>query len=273
VSSAKAFAKINLGLVVGPLRPDGKHEVVTVLVSVDLHDTVEVEPTSSPEVVVEGVEDTIVRRALVALARRSGEARGWRVGIDKRIPVAAGLGGGSSDAAAALRLANELSATPLPDHELHAIASQIGSDVPFFLHGGPSLAAGDGSELTPLALPFDLWVVLVLPFGVAKDSTGAVYDEFDARGGAAGFDERRTALLDAVGRVRRASDIAALPGNDLASSPVADELVGLGAFRADATGAGPAVYGLFEDERDARDAARMLESSGATWVVRPATVA
>jgi 4-diphosphocytidyl-2-C-methyl-D-erythritol kinase len=267
--STEAFAKINLGLVVGPLRPDGKHEVVTVLVGIDLHDTVGVEPTSSPEIAIDGFEDTIVRRALSAFARRSGDPRGWRVRIEKRIPVAAGLGGGSSDGAAALRLANELQEAPLPRDVLHEIASQLGSDVPFFLEGGPSLATGDGSELTPLALPLDFWVALVVPSGVSKASTAAVYDEFDARGGAEGFEERRAALLHALEGAESAVDLGALPGNDLASSSLADELVRLGAFRADVTGAGTAVYGLFRDERDARAAQRALRAHGSTWVVRP----
>lgn len=270
--SAKAFAKINLGLVVGPLRPDGKHEVATVLMSVDLHDTVALEPTPSGEIVVDGFDDTIVRRALAAFTHQTKDQQGWNVRIEKRIPVASGLGGGSTDAAAALRLANEHCAVPLSRDELHEIASQIGSDVPFFLESGPSLATGDGSELAPTALPLDLWIVLVLPWGEVKDSTRAVYEAFDARGGAAGFDERRAALLETLERVRSAADFAALPGNDLASSPLVDVLSGLGALRADVTGAGPAVYGLFEDERDAESAARALRAHGKTWGVRPVTV-
>jgi 4-diphosphocytidyl-2-C-methyl-D-erythritol kinase len=271
MSSARACAKINLGLVVGPVRPDGKHEVVTVLVGVDLHDTVEVEAVSATGIVVKGFEDTIVRRALSAFADHSGSTSGWRVNIEKRIPVAAGLGGGSSDAAAALRLANELEAVPLSRDELHAIAAQIGSDVPFFLEGDPSLASGNGTELKPVVLPLDVWVVLVLPSRDAKESTAGVYEAFDARGGAAGFDERRAALLDALARARSVADLGALPSNDLASSPLADELVRLGALRADVTGAGPAVYGLFEDERDAEEAERAFRMHGKTWMIRPTT--
>lgn len=270
--SAKAFAKINLGLVVGPLLPDGKHEIATVLMSVDLHDTVALEPTPSGEIVVEGFEDTIVRRALSAFAHKTGGPRGWNVRIEKRIPVASGLGGGSSDAAAALRLANEQSAVPLSRDELHEIAATIGSDVPFFLESGSRLATGDGSELTATALPFDLWVVLVLPKGEVKYSTAAVYKAFDASGGSAGFDERCAALVRALERVRSAADIASLPGNDLVSSPLAAVLVELGSLHADVTGAGPVVYGLFEDERDAKSAERALLAHGKTWVVRPATV-
>ena len=267
--SAAAFAKINLGLVVGPVRTDGKHEIATALVRIDLHDTVEVENTRSGEIVVEGFEDTIVRRALEALARQAADPYGWKVTIDKHIPVAAGLGGGSSDAGTALRLANGLLDRPLARRQLHALAANLGSDVPFFLEDGPQLATGDGSELEPIAIPLDFWVVLVLPVGVTKTSTADVYSAFDARARDADFDQRRAALVRALREARVASDLAALPRNDLLSSPVTDDLVRLGALHADVTGAGPAVYGLFEDQDGAERAARELEGRGRRWVVRP----
>ena len=106
----------------------------------------------------------------------------------------------------------------------------------------------------------------MLPDGEAKESTGAVYARFDASGRAAGFAERRARLVDALA----AGDLAALPPNDLASSPLAAELVGLGAFRADVSGAGPTVYGLFDDRADAARAAAALESRGRVWIVEPA---
>ena len=96
----------------------------------------------------------------------------WHATITKRIPVAAGLGGGSSDAATALRLANETLDEPLPADALHALAATLGADVPFFLAEGPQLGRGDGSELEPLDLPQDYWVVLALPLGATKESTG-----------------------------------------------------------------------------------------------------
>jgi hypothetical protein len=97
-----------------------------------------------------------------------------------------------------------------------------------------------------------------------------VYGEFDARDGAAGWDERRAALLDALERVRRPRDLAALPPNDLASSPLADELRALGAFRADVSGAGPAVYGLFHHQDGAKAAQRRAKRFGRTWLTAPA---
>jgi len=270
MSRAKAFAKINLALVVGPLRPDGKHEVATVLQRIDLCDEIELGPEPEEGIVVEGFpEDTLVGAALEALADAGSIASSWHVRIEKRIPVAAGLGGGSSDAAAALELANALVSKPLDLAELDTIAAGIGADVPFFLREGPQLGTGDGSDLSPLELPQDYLVLLVVPSGSAKESTAAVYRRFDERGGADGFEERRSTLLDALSRVQESSDLAALPQNDLVSSPLAGELERLGAFRADVSGAGPAVYGLFEHRENAERAASALSGAGSTWLARP----
>jgi 4-diphosphocytidyl-2-C-methyl-D-erythritol kinase len=266
---APAAAKINLALVVGPLRDDGKHEVLTVLQRIDLVDRIELEPAAALRV--EGFPgDTLVHRALEVLAERAGVEHGWRVRIEKRIPVAAGLGGGSSDAATALRLANQTLAEPLAPAELHALAAGLGADVPFFLADGPQLGAGDGSELEPLELPQDFWVLVLLPHGAAKLSTANVYEEFDARKGADGWEERRQALVDALGGVRRPRDLASLPPNDLASSPLADDLLAARAFRADVSGAGPALYGLFHHKADAEAAKRSLRRLGRGWIAAAA---
>lgn len=267
MSSMRAFAKLNLALVVGPLRSDGKHEVATVVQEIELYDDIELEP--APALTVEGFpEDTLVRGALEALAEASSANPSWRVRIGKRIPVAAGLGGGSSDAAAALKLANALLPKPLKLGKLHEIAARLGADVPFFLHGGSQLATGDGAALEPLELPDDYCILLVRP-GESKKSTRAVYHRFDDRDGAVGFDERRAALLETVRRIERPTDLANLPKNDLASSSVAAELERLGAFRADVTGAGPVVYGLFENSEETERAAAALAGAGQTWIVRP----
>ena len=113
-------------------------------------------------------------------------------------------------------------------------------------------------------------MLLALPRGETKTSTADVYAAFDARAGETGFEARRAALLDALERVRAADDLASLPPNDLASSPLATELQDLGAFRADVTGAGPAVFGLFADRRDAARAATAVADRAETWVKTPA---
>jgi 4-diphosphocytidyl-2-C-methyl-D-erythritol kinase len=268
VSRAKAHAKINLALAVGPLRDDGKHEVVTVLQPLELHDEISLEPAKS--LAVEGfAADTIVRAALEEFARAADVDPGWHVHIEKRIPVAAGLGGGSSDAAAALRLANATLDVPLALGELHGIAAHIGADVPFFLRDAAQLASGDGTDLDCIDLPRDHRIVILVPDDAAKESTKAVYEAFDARGGATGFADRASALRRSLAAVERSRDLAALPPNDLASSHFARELMLAGAFRADVSGAGPAVYGLFETDDDALRAADALAHLGRTFLTWP----
>jgi 4-diphosphocytidyl-2-C-methyl-D-erythritol kinase len=263
--TAAAPAKINLALVVGPAGPGGKHELVTVYQRVGLSDRLRVEPAAETEV--GGYEgDTIVRSTLALL----DAPHGWSVHIDKQIPVAAGLGGGSSDAATALRLANAQLARPLPPGRLEQLAARAGSDVPFFLRKGPQLGKGDGTRLEPVALPQDYVVMLLLPHGAQKESTAAVYAAFDERGGATGFDERAARLRSALAVTKEAHDLAALPPNDLAASPFSDRLRELGSFRADVSGAGPAVYGLFHRRADAERAQRALEHAGRTWITIPA---
>jgi len=258
----KAHAKINLALVVGPTRDDGMHEVVTVLQRIELADDVTLEPADRLRI--DGFDaDTIVRAALELIARTAGVEPHWRVRIEKRIPVAAGLGGGSSDAAAALLLANERLPDPLPDDRLRELAASLGSDVPFFLTLGTQLGTGVGSVLERVDLRRDYTVLLLLPNGVVKESTAAVYARFDRE---ERFEQRRKYLLEAV----RSGDLASLPPNDLASSPLAARLLDLGAFRADVSGAGPAVYGLFEDAGQAERAAALLAGLGATMTVAPA---
>ena len=147
-----APAKINLALVVGEPRADGLHPVANVLQRIDLADRLVLEPAAA--LAVEGFpDDTLVRLALERLAAAAGVEPAWRVRIDKEIPVAAGLGGGSSDAAAALAAANETLAEALPDDPLHELAAGLGADVPFFLRPGPQLAEGAGERLTALDLP------------------------------------------------------------------------------------------------------------------------
>ncbi len=268
---AVAAAKINLALVVGPQRADGLHEVATVLQRIDVCDRLELR--ADPGLAVEGFDDTLVGSALASLAAEAGVTPAWHVHLTKEIPVAAGLGGGSADAAAALSLANAALSEPLPPGRLEALAASVGADVPFFLAPGPKLAEGAGERLSPLDLPQDFWVLIALPREVEKGSTAAVYARYDRLGGGPGFEQRKAELLRALEGVRRPTDLATLPPNDLAeasgAAPLAAELRATGAFRADVSGAGPAVYGLFESRREARSAARRMGRSTRTWTAAP----
>jgi 4-diphosphocytidyl-2-C-methyl-D-erythritol kinase len=269
VRRAPATAKLNLALVVGPRGDDGRHEVCTVLQRIELADRIVLEPWD--ELRVTGFqEDTLVREALGQLAERAGVEPRWSARITKRIPVAAGLGGGSSDAATALRLANATLDEPLAEEELSELAAELGADVPFFLSSGPQLGEGDGTRLVTQDLPQDYWVLLLLPADARKSSTASVYDAYDRRGGGAGFEARRRELLDVLDEVRRPADLMRLPLNDLVSSPLSSELERLGAFRADVTGAGPTVYGLFMRRDQAAAAQQALRSQGRVWLTVPA---
>jgi 4-diphosphocytidyl-2-C-methyl-D-erythritol kinase len=271
VNRAPAPAKINLALVVGPRREDGLHDVATLLQRIDLCDTVTVEPGG--DLVVEGYrKDTLVRSALAKLAAAT-QGGPWRARLQKRIPLAAGLGGGSADAATALLLANRTLPEPLPYDDLAGLGAAVGADVPFFLTPGPKLAEGAGERLRPVALPQDYWVLVALPRLARKRSTADVYARFDQLGAENGFADRRAALLESLGRVRRPRDFGQFPTNDLAAAagrpPLVDELLERGAFRADVSGAGPAVYGLFNHRPDALSASRRLRTRARTWVVAP----
>jgi 4-diphosphocytidyl-2-C-methyl-D-erythritol kinase len=265
-------AKVNLALVVGRPRADGYHDVATVMQRIDLCDWLELRQGTSLNV--SGFAgDTLVRRALELLAAAAGIEPCWAVHLDKHVPLGAGLGGGSADAAAALLLANRTLAEPLPGERLHTLAAEIGSDVPFFLEPGPKLAEGRGESLRPVDLPQDYWVLVAMARNAVKQSTGGVYARFDALGGGDGFDERRAAVHAAVASCRRPRDLGRLPGNDLyeaaGGSPLPALLRLAGAFRADLSGAGPAVYGLFNHRREAEAARRRLPSGARHWIVAP----
>ena len=160
-------AKINLGLEVVGRRPDGYHELVTIFQAISLADRLAAEAadelslTCSDTAV--ATDDNLCLRAARALRAATGVTAGARLHLVKRIPAAAGLGGGSSDAAATLWLLNELWGTGLPAARLAELAAGLGADVPFFLDGPTALGTGIGEVLTPLPFPPPTWLVLLRP--------------------------------------------------------------------------------------------------------------
>ncbi len=253
----RAHAKINLCLRLGPRREDGFHRVATVFQRLELADELLLEP--APETSVSGFPDTLVTRALEAL----GETR--RVHIEKRIPVAAGLGGGSSDAAAVLRaLQGEHEV-----NELYAIARGLGSDVPFFLSGAETaLGLGRGDRITPLPdFPRGFGVVLVPGEGLATADVYARATPSDI------FPAREGDLLRAAHTVRRVEQVAALVANELEPAALelrpelAETLAQLsraGALAAAVSGSGPTVFGIFADPAAAAAAAARIPGSVAS---------
>ena len=181
---AEALAKINRELRVGPRRDDGYHEIRTRLTSIDLADAIEVEPAAEISLQTDwsggDPGENLVVRAARALAARFGVSRGATIRLAKRIPVGAGLGGGSADAAVTLLLLARLWELSVDEASLLSVGAEIGSDVPYFFFGGEADASGRGEKIWPLPdLPTRELLILVPPFGL---STAEVYRALDARG-------------------------------------------------------------------------------------------
>ena len=179
--SLSSPAKVNLFLEVVDKRPDGYHDIESILLAIDLFDTLTAEPAEDGLALLDcrppgppPGEANLVVRAARLLARECGVNRGIRFILEKRIPMGAGLGGGSSNAAAALRLANRLWKTGLTDAELEGLGARLGSDAPFFFHGGVCLCRGRGEEITPLG-SFPAGISLGLILTRIHSDTAAAY--------------------------------------------------------------------------------------------------
>ena len=175
----KAYAKVNLTLEVLRRRDDGYHDVASIVQTVELFDTLTLETADT--IVLEcdepqlQSEANLSRRAAELLRKKAGIGKGVRIRLEKGIPVSAGLGGGSSDAAATLTGLNQLWGLGLSVEELTPLAEGLGSDVPFFLHGGTAMVQGRGEQVRPLP-PADLeWIVLLTPGIRVPNKTASVY--------------------------------------------------------------------------------------------------
>ena len=257
----RAPAKINLTLRVLGTRPDGYHELRTMFQSVALHDTLTFTANDGPFSIdsddprCPSDQDNLVWRAADALwqaAGRRGKPSGVHVEIRKQIPVEAGLGGGSSDAAATLRALAKLWQVAMTPDRIYQLSRDLGADVPFFFEGGTVLCVDRGDVLYPLIDRPAASVVLIFPeFGVSTRDAYRWWDEWtegqtptetgnDLQGPVAA---RHPGIARAVVRLRR-----------------------LGAMHAAMSGSGSAVFGLFSSERKARAAARAV-SKGRVRVV------
>ncbi|MGY1760504.1 4-(cytidine 5'-diphospho)-2-C-methyl-D-erythritol kinase [Geodermatophilus sp. SYSU D00779] len=290
--AARAPAKVNVHLAVGPLRSDGFHELRTVYLAVSLFDTVTVRPGDGLSLTVTGEGTTgsgadavptdrrnLVWRAAELLAEQAGVPADAAITIDKSIPAAAGLAGGSADAAAALVALDALWGTHATRGELTALAARLGSDVPFSLLGGVALGSGRGEQLSPvLARRRWDWVLGIAGEGL---STPAVYAELD-RLRAAGRvpDGEELSAPDPVIAALRSGPVPALAaalGNDL--QPPALSLrpdlrralraaTSAGAVGALVSGSGPTVAALAEDEDSAVRLTAALAGEGVYRTVR-----
>jgi 4-diphosphocytidyl-2-C-methyl-D-erythritol kinase len=267
VVEVEAHAKINVFLRVLRRRDDGYHDIESLLLPVSLADRVVLRPDPGvgcgvffPDGRPVGLDpdEELAGRAAAALAEtRWSAGRGIDVRVEKRIPIAAGLGGGSADAAAVLRGGNRLWGDPLPEEELVRIAAGIGSDVPGLLHGSPVRVRGRGQVVDRAAAAPMWWVFLPLAFGVSAAEAYAWWDEEGTTGPDPG------PLIQAVAE-GDTSEVAALLFNDL-QDPVTrhhaeihggvEQLLHAGALGVIMSGSGPTVAALARDEAHAREIA------------------
>ena len=258
----KAYAKVNLTLAVGEKRPDGYHEVVSVMQQVSLCDTLTAEQTregitlTCSDPALPSGEENLAHRAASLFFRETGIAGGAALTLEKRIPSQAGLGGGSSDAASVLLALRKLYAPALSDTELETMAAALGSDVPFFIRGGTQLATGRGEVLSPLPPLTDGWFVIVKP--TESFSTPAMYRRLDELPPAC------TPPLPPLqgGLPALASGLfnrfeAAIPAGS-AVWDIKARLAAYGALASLLSGSGSAVFGLFDTETAARAAVEAL---------------
>jgi len=272
--TVRAHAKINLDLrVLGP-RADGYHELRTVFQSIALHDVIQCVAREGPlaiECAAAGVPldgSNLVWRAAEALwraLRRPTPVRDVVIRLEKHIPLQAGLGGGSTDAAATLMALATLWKVPVRPAQLTDVAATLGADVPFFLSGGTALGLGRGDEVYPLADLARHWIVLLVPgFGV---STADAYNWYDSeRDLSRGAGAREPQHVPGPWPSRAAQMINDLEAPIARHHPEIDQmrtaLRRAGALAAAMSGSGSAVFGLFQKRADALAAVERLSGSG-----------
>lgn len=257
----KAPAKVNFRLDVLRRRPDGYHDLRMLMQRIDLCDELEITLLDTPGISVscDGSdlpedEGNIVWRGAAAMLARSPQRAGVGIRLTKNIPVAAGLGGGSSDAAATIMGLNSLLGLGLDEATLMDIGLELGADVPFFIFGKPAIATGVGEELAPLENIPNLWLLLVNP-GIHV-STASVYQNLLLT------TDKVAAKIPVL--YNSADDVCAVLANDLEAvtlkkfpviQEIKEQLMATGARGALMSGSGPTVFAVFADENSARRAA------------------
>lgn len=266
----KAPAKINLGLHVLARRDDGYHDIETAMVAVDWCDVLNFETSSELSLTCSDErlptdESNLVIRAALALRDHTGSTEAARIHLQKNVPFAAGLGGGSSDAAATLKALNDLWELKLPDNQLEEIAARLGSDIPFFIKGVPAMATGRGEKLEPLD-SFKLEHEVLIVTSGEGISTADAYGNVTPSGN--GRPDIKNILLNQpVEQWERAlvndfQEVAFTLRPGLAK--IYDYMVVVGTDYVSLSGSGSAIYGLFADAEMCRRAAVKLRGYGLT---------
>ena len=273
----RAYAKINLTLEVLGRRADGYHEVATVLQNIGLHDTLHIKPADGltftcSEAGLEG-EDNLVWRAATRLQEVAGTRHGACMHLEKQVPEAMGLGGGSSDAAAALVGLNRLWGVQVPAEKLSRIAAELGSDVPFFLSGGTAKAEGRGEQVIPIRHVPRRWVLLVCPNAALEGKTGRLYRSLPVDSYSNGSVYRTAVEAIETGRfpsgfLRNAFDDVACVVYDVVDRAI-EAMRDAGSSEVHLCGSGPGLYSVFESETEGERVKKHLQDEGwRTYLVR-----
>jgi 4-diphosphocytidyl-2-C-methyl-D-erythritol kinase len=263
----KSYAKINLCLYVLKKREDGYHEILSVMQAIDLYDQLTLHKTEKEITIhcdhphVPKDENNLAYRAADLLFKQTGLKGGVRIDIEKQIPVSAGLGGGSSNAAFTLKGLNRLYDLKLSVQSLDSIASRIGSDVPFFLYSGQAVAEGRGEKIGPIRLYRGYGLVLVCPnleISTRKVYQKAKIDLTDRRGFVnLKLCDNKDDFFETLRQFENDLEKVVISGHTVISQ-IKRTLENSGAIRSLMSGSGPAVYGVFERKSQAEEVARKL---------------
>ena len=260
--NAKAYAKINLGLHIVGKRPDGFHDIETIFHRIDLFDVINIEKSadisiSCTDPSIPAGPENLCWKAAEILRKESGTAFGARITIEKNIPVGAGLGGGSSDAASVLTALNEMWGLSLRKDELLRLALNLGSDVPYFLEKSTAYGEGRGERLTPLELNLPYWIVLINPS--IHISTPWAYSRLAEE--RKGIYPRRPNLLEGIGDdlvngiLRAENDFEGIVFREHPKiGKIKQQLKEFGALLSLMSGSGSTMFGLFNDKDHAVNA-------------------
>ena len=273
-------AKINFGLSIGPKRKDGYHPISTLFIPITLYDTIELTVTSEPGITlscfnpdVPNNSSNLCWKAAKLLLDQSEQLSGIHINLGKKIPVGAGLGGGSSDAAAVIKGLSQLIPGQFTQYQLTELAVKLGADIPFFLKNTPCSATGIGEILAPMMFPWKCKILLVIPPFLI--STADAYNALDK-----GRTDQ-SSLIDYAQELRSLQNLNDAQNtfcNDFETilcshypelSIIKNSLLELDANYAALTGSGSAIYGMFTKAHAAQEAAKKLSTSYRTELVSP----
>lgn len=273
----RAYAKINIGLHVIGKRSDGFHNLETIFREVDIFDEIELEPHKSLEMNADSIlvpidESNLCLKAAAILHKEKKVKEGVALYLRKKIPIGAGLGGGSSDAATVLRGLNELWKLKMSNDQLRSIASQIGSDVPFFIEGGNAYASGRGEILENFPLEIPYWTAIVTPS--IHISTTWAYSRLKLH-----RDGKETELRTKIAKqISSPKELSSIVQNDFEQSTIEvypeigrikEDLKEKGAVFSLMSGSGSSVFAFFESEKKANSALSSFPKNYQTFLTTP----